>query len=702
MKNSSDIALRSWGVFALFALLTLMVFGRVLYIQIGQADKWSTFAEKIEQRIQEIEPIRGQIYSTDGNLLATSVPVYNLYWDSQAEGIDREVFDQELDSLTIELSRTLGVKSPKGYKQELLEAQRLKRRYHPVHKRMSYTQMKRISKARFIRRGSNRSGFIFQSEDVRKKPFNQLAARTIGIHRDDRRVGLEDAYHEELAGQRGKQLMERIAGNVWKPASNEYIVAPREGLDIVSTLDIHLQDVAHAALERQLIQHNAAWGTVILMEVETGFVRAISNLKRDENDGAYYESYNFAIGESTEPGSTFKLASILALLDEGYVALSDSIDTGNGVTEFYGKKMHDSNSQDGGSGMLCVADVFAQSSNVGTALLVQRHFGSNPQAFLDKLEAFGLRDSLGIRLKGEKKPTLYSSVGEGNWSGLSLTQMSIGYEVLQTPLQTLAFYNAIANGGKLLRPQFVEAFRRSGRLISEVKPQIIRDRICSTRSLEMAREMMERTCEPGGTADYIFQNTPYSVAGKTGTARIAHSNGYYPNRYRASFVGYFPADNPKYSCMVMVNDTRSGVYYGSSVAAPVFRELANKIYATKPDLTDHNPIYLAEEHKLPTSRNGAREHLEVVFSQLGISANLMTESEWVRTSTGSDQVELNGVSWDEGRVPDVRGMGLRDALYLLENSGLRVIVEGAGTVKRQSIHPGTAIGGQRDIRIELS
>lgn len=702
MKNSSDIALRSWGVFTLFALLTLMVFGRVLYIQIAQADKWKSYAEKIEQRIQEIEPARGQIYSSDGNLLATSVPVYNLYWDSQAEGIRDDVFTQELDSLCIELSRTLGVRSPGGHKRDLLEARRLERRYHPIHKRLSYTQMKRLSQQRFIKRGSNRSGFIFQAEDIRKKPFNQLASRTIGIHRDDRRVGLEDAYHDELAGQHGKQLMERIAGNIWKPASDNYIVPPREGMDIVSTIDIHLQDVAHAALERQLVQHNAAWGTVILMEVETGFVRAISNLKRDDEDGTYYESYNFAIGESTEPGSTFKLASILALLDEGYVTLSDSIETGNGVVSFHGRKMHDSNAHEGGSGMLCVADVFAQSSNVGTALLVQRHFGDKPQAFLDKLASFGLRDTLGIRLKGEKRPKLYSAVGEDNWSGLSLTQMAIGYEVQQTPLQTLAFYNAIANGGKLLRPQFVESFRRSGRTLSEVQPHVLRDRICAPRSIEMARVMMERTCEPGGTADYIFKNTPYSVAGKTGTARIAHSAGYYPNRYRASFVGYFPADQPKYSCMVMVNDTRSGVYYGSSVAAPVFRELANKIYATKPDLTEHTQVYLAEERKLPTSRNGAREHLEAVFKQLGIYANLLTESEWVRTQTGADQVDLNEVSWEEGLVPDVRGMGLRDALYLLENSGLQVIIEGAGTVKQQSIHPGTAIRGQRNIRIELS
>lgn len=689
-------------MFALFALLTLVVFGRILYIQIAQAERWKTFAGKIEQRIQEIEPARGQIYSTDGSLLATSVPVYNLYWDSQAEGLKEEIFHRDLDSLCMGLSRILGVHAPGHYKNDLLEARRRERRYHPVHKGLNHTQMKALSTLPLLRQGSNKSGFIFQSEDVRKKPFNQLAARTIGIYREEARVGIEEAYNEELAGQRGQRMMERIAGNVWKPASDEFIVQPREGQDLITTLDIHLQDVAHTALERQLRQHDATWGTVVLMEVETGFVRAISNLKRDDQDGNYYESYNFAIGESVEPGSTFKLASILALLDEGYVTLTDSIDTGNGVVSFYGRKMHDSNAHEGGSGVLCVADVFAQSSNVGTALLVQRHFSANPQAYLDKLAAFGLRDELGIRLKGEEAPRIYSKAGEGNWSGLSLTQMAIGYEVMQSPIQSLAFYNAIANGGTLLRPQFVEAKRRNGKVVDKARPVVIRERICSAKTIEQARIMMERTCAPGGTADYIFKNTPYSVAGKTGTARIAYSGGYYPNRYRASFVGYFPADKPRYSCIVVVNDTKSGVYYGSSVAGPVFRELANKIYATKPELSEGGTFLTADEVKLPTSRNGSREHLERVYQALGIAFDLTTEGEWVRTITGSDRVELSELNRAEGVVPDVRGMGLRDALQLLENSGLRVTIDGTGTVRRQSISPGSAIKANSEIRIELS
>ncbi len=689
-------------MFALFAVLAVAVFVRILYVQIAQADRWKEYAVKIEQRIQDITPARGQIYSTDGSLLATSVPIYNLYWDSKAEGLKQDYLNQELDSLCMGLSRILGAQSAAYYKRDLLEARRLGRRYHPIHKKLSFTQMKELVKLPLMRRGANKSGFIFRQEEIRKKPFNQLASRTIGIDRETARVGLEEAYNDELAGQVGKQMMERIAGNVWKPASNEFIVVPREGIDIVSTIDIHLQDVAHTALERQLKQHNAAWGTVILMEVETGYIRAVSNLERDETSGHYYETYNYAIGETVEPGSTFKLASILALLDEGLVSLTDSIDRGQGVTEFYGRKMHDSDADEITESVLCVADVFAKSSNVGTALLVQKHFGSKPQLFLDKLNAFGLNESLGIRLKGENAPRIYKKVGDKNWSGLSLTQMSIGYEVLQTPLQTLAFYNAIANGGRLLQPQFVEAYRRNGQTVDRAEPIVLKERVCKKSTIEAARSMMERTCLPGGTADYIFEKTSYKVAGKTGTARIAYPGGYYPNRYRASFVGYFPAEAPKYSCLVVVNDTKSGVYYGSSVAAPVFRELANKIYATVPEMSDYQQSQLAEEAKLPTSRNGVREHLERVYAGLGIKLDQNAEGNWVKTATGETSVALTDLAVAEGSVPDVRGMGLRDALQLLENSGLRVRVTGNGTVRRQSIEPGTAVSRGREIRIELS
>lgn len=703
MKNKNEIASRSWGIFILFAVLGLGIFAKVLHIQFFQAEKWKTYAAHLEQRVQDIEPSRGQIYSSDGSLLATSIPRYKLYWDSKARGIEESVFEAKLDSLCQGLALYVGARSAADYKQTLLEAKRRGRRYQLVAKRLDYNQMRAIDALPFISLGRNASGFIFEEEDKREKPFNELAARTIGIYRDQDKVGMELAYNEELAGRNGKQLMERIAGNIWTPATDRYIIEPREGLDVVSTINMRLQDVAQSALLKQLEHHSAAWGTVILMEVETGYIRAISNLKRNEEKGTYAEVFNFAIGEAVEPGSTFKLASMMALLEEGLVSLTDSVDTGNGVHEFYGKPMRDSNAHEGGSGKITVADVFAKSSNVGTALLIQEHFGQQPQRFLDKLNDFGLGDQLGIRLKGESGPQVYKQVGEGSWSGLSVTQMAIGYEVLQSPIHTLALYAAIANGGKLVRPQFAEALRENGSLVHRYEPEILREQICSQRTIDQCRRMMEMVCEPGGTADYVFAKAPYKVAGKTGTAKVAHSRGYYPDRYRASFAGYFPADNPRYACVVMINDTKTGVYYGSSVAGPVFREVADKIYASQLDLHERGADeYYTEAPRLPVSRNGSREDLEVVYRSLGIPFNLETNGEWVKVSTQESSVSMRATEQSDQRVPDVRGMGLQDALHLLENSGLRVIAEGTGTVRHQSVNPGTPIKSLNSIRIELS
>lgn len=702
MKNRNEIAQRSWLVFTLFTLTCIAIFVKILWIQVIEADKWAEQATSIEQRVQDIEPTRGQIYSSDGSLLATSVPVYSLYWDAQAPGIDHEDFDQQLDSLCLKLSILFKHRTPSEYRIDLLEAKRQGKRYHLVERKMSYTRMQEVKELPFIRRGRHKSGFILERLDIRKKPFGKMASRTIGIDRFGSRVGLELAYNEALAGKTGKQMMERIAGRVWKPATDDYIVEPVDGVDIVSSIDVHLQDVASAELERQLKQHSADWGTVILMEVETGFVRAIANLERDDESGEYYETYNYAIGEAVEPGSTFKLASLITLLDEGYIDLTDSIDTGDGIAEFYGEKMHDSG--DEGYGKITVEEVFEKSSNVGTALLVQKFFEQKPQSFLDKLNRMGLGESLGIRLKGEPKPRIYEKVREGNWSGLSLTQMAIGYEVMQAPIQTLAFYNAIANNGIMVRPLFVEALKYNGKTIEKKEPVVLRERICSRETMLKCRTMMEGVCEEGGTADYIFKDSPYRVGGKTGTARIAYTGGYYLNRYRASFVGYFPAHKPKYSCIVVVNDTRTGVYYGSTIAAPVFKGLADKIYATSLELHENNgpEVLLGDQSKLPVSRNGAREDLEKAFAGLRIQTALTSDADWVETQTGESEVTLAPRESRRGLVPNVMGMGLQDALFLLENAGLNVEVKGYGTVRRQSVSPGAAIRNHKRISIELS
>jgi cell division protein FtsI (penicillin-binding protein 3) len=374
LKNKNEIANRTWIVFAFICVIGLAIFGKIIYIQTAEASKWEERAQRYEQQVRDIEPTRGQIYSSDGSLLATSVPVYDVYWDSKSSAIDQEVFLAELDSLCIDLQNYFGDKSKAEYKQLLLEAQRKGDRYFRVKKNLKYTEMKVVREFHFIRRGKFKSGFIFDRKDIRKKPFGKLAARTIGIDRHGSRVGLELAYNEELAGKSGKQLMERIAGDVWKPVTDSYITPPEEGLDIVSTINVHLQDVAANALEKQLVKHNALWGTVVLMEVETGYIRAISNLSRDAETGEYHESFNYAVAETVEPGSTFKLASLMAAMDDGHVELEELVDTGIGVKYFSGEDMHDSNEKEGGNGIITAEQVFEKSSNIGTATLIDKYY----------------------------------------------------------------------------------------------------------------------------------------------------------------------------------------------------------------------------------------------------------------------------------------------------------------------------------------
>jgi cell division protein FtsI (penicillin-binding protein 3) len=522
-------------------------------------------------------------------------------------------------------------------------------------------------------------------------------------------VGLEASWNDELAGSVGKQIQRRISGGEWMPVSDDFILEPKAGLDVISSIDMHLQDVASNALRQQLQDHDAAWGTVILMEVNTGMIRAMANLTRSSETAEegehseYFESFNHAIGTAIEPGSTFKLASLMAAMSKGNVKPDDEIDTGNGITYFYGKRMSDSNADQGGSGILNTTEIFEVSSNVGTALTIKNAFGDRPQTFLDALKGIGIHTPCGVRLAGESKPMVYKNVGDGRWSGLSLTQMSIGYEVTQTPLQTLTLYNAVANDGTSVRPQLVERLENNGEVVATFEPEILNQRICQPDVLSACQEMLTSVADPEGkgTAQYIFAKSPYRVAGKTGTARIAGPNGY-DGRYRASFAGYFPAENPRYSCIVVIADTRSGIYYGSSIAGPVFRELANKVYATDPSFHTTSAGTLAENCKLPGSKDGAQADLMRLYESLELPFQGRTTGDWVTVTTGDSAAVLSPRSIEANRVPDVRGMGLRDALYLLENAGLQVKTLGMGTVRRQSITPGSDLISNQAITLELS
>ena len=614
-------AVRAWILFSVLLLIGIGIFGKVIYIQTYEFERWQQQGQSFTEQVRSIQPSRGQIFSNNGSVLATSVPVYELRWDSQVDGLDAQALDAALEDLAQGFARIIGKRDAVTYKSRLRRARQSGNRYHLVGNKLSYLQMKELKELPFIERGRLRSGFMFIREDKRLKPFGELAARTVGIDRDSNRVGLEASWNAELQGVEGQQLQTRASGGVWIPATDDYVVEPQNGYDLVSTIDMHLQDVASRALEKQLVKHNAAWGTVVLMEVATGRIRAIANLTR-QGDGLdlggaapqYAESYNHAIGTAVEPGSTFKLATLMAALEAG-VAPETVLSTGNGRMVFHGKAMHDSNHDRGGHGDLTLEEAFEVSSNIGTALTIKQAFDAEPQAFLDALKNLGVTDRTGIRLAGEAEPKVYSEVGEGRWSALSLTQMAIGYEVTQTPLQTLALVNAVANDGRVMEPQLVEALLSNGQVADRFEPRVLRDGICSETTLATCRRMMERVADPNGngTANDVFKKSPYRVAGKTGTAWIAGPSGY-DGRYRASFAGYFPAEAPKYSCIVVIADTRSGVYYGSTIAGPVFQELADKVYATDPTLHPATEGNFAEAPHLPGAKDGAKADLLTLYN----------------------------------------------------------------------------------------
>lgn len=700
---AKDTSKKAYAVAMILALVALIIFAKIIALQAMPDEQVLKLGESKAYRVEEIAPTRGQIYSSDGSLLATSVPIYEIRWDSKAKFESKE-FKEKLDSLCDGLQKILGDKTKAEYKKALLNAKANNERYFKLAENIDYNQLQAIKKLPFIKNGRYKSGFFYPQKSKRKKPFGSLAARTIGLNREDNQVGLELAYDNILSGKKGKQLQEKMAGGEWRPMNDEFIEQPEPGNDIVATVDVHLQDVAHNALLRQLQESQADWGCAVVMEVETGFVRAIANLTLNPSTGAYDELLNIAIAQSVEPGSTFKLPSIMAMLDEGAIQLGDSVATGSGSLNLGDQILTDSNIETGGNGTITAEQVFEKSSNVGTALLAKRSFDKNPQKFLEKLNGFGLGNSLNLEIAGEPKPKLYTSTKNKGWSGLSLTQIAIGYETQFTPLQILAFYNAVANNGKLVKPLFVEEIKKNGRTIERKQAHVLNDQICKRETLAKCRKMMEGVMEPGGTADKTFNNSPYKVAGKTGTARVNENGGYQDKAYRASFVGYFPADQPKYSCIVVIHRPKGGKYYGSAVAAPVFKELADKIYATRLEFHENSfkPDSLALANAVvPISKDGLSKDLTTVYKALQIKTS-GSASEYASTKSEHGQVLIQDKSIVAGSVPNVIGMGLRDALFLLEKEGLKVQIIGAGTVKKQSVLPGTSTKSNKYITLELS
>jgi cell division protein FtsI (penicillin-binding protein 3) len=701
----SDILWRVGLVYILVAVFSIFVILKIIFLQFIDDDRWKQEAKETRVKNFRITPQRGDIYSSDMRLLASSVPYYEIRMDMNTPALTRDIFNKNIDSLALRLSRLFGDRSKAQYKQDLINARREGNRYFCLKDKVNYVELKALKQFPIFRQGRYKGGLIVNQENLRKRPHKALAARTIGYLTEGTSgnvVGIEGAYDSYLAGIEGVKQMQKISGSIWMPVDGSNEIEPKEGSSVVTTIDVDLQDVAEKALLRQLILSRAHHGSVVLMEVKTGDIKAIVNLT--EAQGTYVEDYNYAIGESTEPGSTFKVPAIIAALEDGDFDLDDTINTGNGIYNYYDYVIRDDNFDKGGHGVITVKQVIEYSSNIGMAKIITKAFKDKPKRFVDRLYAMDLNNKLNIEIKGEGMPIIRYP-GDKNWSGVTLATMSYGYEVRLTPLQILTFYNAIANEGKMVRPKFAKEIRTHGKIDKTFVIETINPSICSKSTLRKVRSMLEGVVKEG-TASNL--KTDYlQIAGKTGTTQLYNNKyGYKMGSqvsYQASFVGYFPADEPAYSCIVVINSPSSSVYHGNRVAGPVFLEMANKVYATS--LNIQKPVNKQKEKNLevPYSKSGYMADITTVLKELSIKrATDKSKSEWVTTSKTEDHIELRKRSVINSLVPNVVSMGLKDAVFLLENMGLRVDVRGRGSVRSQSIAPGSKAQPGARIRLEMS
>ena len=704
METKKDILWRVYLLYAMMCVFGIAIIAQVVNVQFIQGEKWRAKAEALTTEYREIEAARGNIFATDGSLLATSFPIYEVRMDVCADPITDKIFYANLDSLALCLYQLFNDKSKASYKAELTEARKKNNSYLLIQRNVSYVDLQKLKKFPIFKNGKYKGGLITLQQSKRSRPFRELAARTIGYERPGiQPIGLEGAYNSYLTGVGGKRLMQKIAGGVWKPLNDDNEIEPQDGMDLVTTIDINIQDVAEHALLTQLQKHGADHGCTILMEVETGEIRAIANLSKSKNSEEYGEYYNYAIGEATEPGSTFKLASVIALLEDG-ASTSEIVDTEKGVIYFYGQPMKDSNHDKGGHGKITLHETFEVSSNIGISRMVDKYYSKNPQKFIDRIYAMNLQNPLDLEIPGEGKPKI-KNPKDKDWSGVSLPWMSIGYELLMTPMQILTFYNAVANNGNMVKPKFVKEITKNGIVEKEFQTQIINPKICSQETIDKVKRMMEGVVD-SGTAKNL-KHADFKIAGKTGTAQIAKEGIYKGQKitYQASFVGYFPADNPKYSCIVVVNAPSNSVYYGNLVAGPIFKEIADKVYSSRLDI--HKELEATEilvENKIPFTQRGNKNDLVTSLQKLNVPLNndTLNTSRWVTAESKGNKIELKESAETKGIVPKVLGMGARDAIYILENLGLSVKIEGRGTVVKQSINAGTQITTPREIILKLS
>ena len=648
----------------------LAIILRVINLQYVQGDAYRKLATELTIRQDTIYANKGNVYAADGNLLATSMSKFNVFMDLVT--VDPVVFEKHVKGLSVELSKMLGP-TASYYEKTLRRAKNKKRRYFLITRNIGYTDYLKMREFPIFNLGVYKGGFIAKQRTERAHPIGKIAARTIGYDDFRGEAGIEGAFAAYMQGENGLRWEQKIAKNQWKPIADYNEKEPIDGHDIITTIDVNIQDITHHALLRRLEYFEADHGCAVVMETATGEIKAISNLGITKK-GTYYEKRNYAVWESHEPGSTFKLASLIAALDDKMIDTATVVDTEKGRIYIHGSKVEDSHK--GGYGKISAARVLEVSSNVGIVKLIKKHYDHQPEKFIKKIESYGFTKPIGFQIKGEGKP-IVPVPSDKRWNKISLEWMSWGYGISVTPMQTLMFYNAVANNGVMVKPRFIKELRKQDKTEKLFETIVLNPKIASDTTLRKVRKILENVVVRG-TANNIYSSN-FSMAGKTGTAKKylpkhldkngkTVAAGYSNRHYVASFAGFFPAENPKYSCIVVIHEPKKEKgYYGATVAAPVFKEIAQKIYTTTP--IDNQVV-----------------NERVRFAEI--------EKAYLKYE---DKLQEN-----YSKIPNVRGMSGMDALSLLENIGLKVKISGVGKVQSQSLKKGTKLIKGRTIILKLS
>ncbi len=708
MEIKNDILWRVYLCFLGIVLLSVMVLGKAFYIQQVQGSFWKGMGDSLQLKYLPIDAERGSIYSEDGNMLSTSIPVFDVYVDFAADGLREKQgrrFKENIDSLSYHLSELFRDKTKQAYKKQLQLAYKNKDRYFPLKKKISFEEYRQLRNFPLVRQGRNKSGFIVDTRDKRINPYVLLANRTIGLSRLDakKNVGLELTYDSLLRGTTGQRLMRYSAGSYMPVIGAE--LDPVNGKDVITTLDTYMQDVAENALMKMVSGNNSMHGTAIIMETATGKIKAIANLGK-QPDGTYIEDLNYGIGKATEPGSVFKLATLISLLEDKHVTINSIVDCEGGSKSFFGLRIKDSHL---GAREITVKEAFLRSSNVAFAKLADQFYRNEPQQFVGHLQHFRLNQMTGIDIVASSgKPTIKTPANR-SWSKTTIPYMAHGYEELVTPLHMLMLYNAVANNGTMMRPYLVNAIRDYGVDIKKVEPEVLVEKICSEETLAQVKECLRAVVDSlHGTGHRILFDSLYSISGKTGTAVTALDNkGYNKGNkiYQASFIGFFPSEKPLYSIAVVIQNSReSKLIYGADVSGTVFKEISDRLYSRyigRPIV----PFGNTPDSSMYSSQ-GIKNDLQSILSFMNIGFRDSAAGGYWRSMQMKNKAAYLNVpqysSLQNHVVPDVVGMGLKDAVYLLENKGLTIAVQGRGKVVDQSITAGAGFAKGQKISLLLN